>query len=148
MCKSIADRTTGRAGQKFLATNFSRHFAAALFIAGILTLASCGRGSSGPVNNPIPLALTGNWQFTVSDPSDGSFTGGIQGGFLVQAGTSATGGATYSVALPGPTVCSSGSANVTATLNGQDVTLTAIAGTETFSFAGTMSIDGATMGGT
>ncbi len=117
-------------------------------LASLLILAACGGGNTGPVNNPIPLTLTGNWQFTVSNPSDGSFTGGIQGGFLAQTGTSATGGATYSVSLPDATVCSSGSATVTATLNGQDVTLTAMAGTQTFSFTGTMSINGTTMSGT
>src|SRR5207249_6803869 len=50
--------------------------------------------------------------------------------------------------LPGQTVCNSGSADVTGALNGQDVTLTAMAGTQIFSFTGRMSIDGTTMGGT
>jgi hypothetical protein len=140
--------TTGRTGREFHSANVARCCAAALLLVSTLILAACGGGNSGPINNPIPLTLTGNWQFTVASPSDESFTGGIQGGFLVQTGTSATGGATYSVALPGSTVCSSGSANVTATLNGQDVTLTAMAGTQTFSFTGTMSIGGNTMGGT
>jgi len=132
----------------FLSTAFFQGCVAALLIAGILMLTACGSTNSGPIRNPIPLLLTGNWQFTLSNPSDESFTGGIQGGFLVQAGTSVTGGATYSVALPGQTVCSSGSADVTGTLNGQDVALTAVAGTQTFSFTGTWSIDGTTMGGT
>jgi hypothetical protein len=146
----IQDRTTSRTGREL--RSVSRGWAVSLLIAGTLMLAACGSSSSGPINNPIPLTLTGNWQFTVSNPSDGSFSGGIQGGFLVQTGTSATGGATYSVALPGQggnsTVCSSGSAKVTAALNGQSVTLTAIAGTQAFSFTGTLSLDGSTMGGT
>jgi len=148
MRKFIQNRATDRMHRELLSPDFFRACAAALLIAGTLVLAACGSNGSGPILNPIPLTLTGNWQFTVSNPSDGSFTGGIQGGFLAQTGTSATGGATYSVALPGPTVCSSGSADVTATLNGQDVTLTAVAGTQTFSFTGRMSIDGTNMGGT
>src|SRR5882724_8572731 len=148
MRKVIECRTTTRTHREILSPNFSRGCTAVLLLAGTLILAACGSSSSGPINNPIPLTLTGNWQFTVSNPSDGSFTGGIQGGFLAQTGTSATWGAIYSVALPGPTVCSSGSADVTATLNGQDVTLTAVAGTQTFSFTGRMSIDGTNMGGT
>jgi hypothetical protein len=148
MRKFIECRTTVRTNRELLSPNFSRGCTAVLLLAGTLILAACGSSSSGPINNPVPLTLTGNWQFTVSNPSDGSFTGGIQGGFLAQTGTSATGGATYSVALPGPTVCSSGSANVTGTLDGQDVTLTAVAGTQTFSFTGRMSIDGTNMGGT
>jgi hypothetical protein len=153
MRKFIQDRTKDRTGRELLSGSFARGCAAILLLAGTLILTACGSSSGGPINNPIPLTLTGNWQFTVSNPSDESFSGGIQGGFLVQTGTSATGGATYSVALPAqnggsPTVCSSGSATVTGTLNGQDVTLTAMAGTQTFSFTGTLSIDGTTIGGT
>jgi hypothetical protein len=142
-----------KSASELLSANFARGCAAILLVAGTMILTACGGNSGGPVNNPVPLTLSGNWQFTVSNPSDESFSGGIQGGFLVQTGTSATGGATYSVALPtqnggNPTVCSTGSATVTGTLNGQDVTLTAMAGTQTFSFTGTMSINGSTMSGT
>ncbi len=117
MRKLIQTKTADRMGD-WLPADFCRSCAEALLLASLLILAACGGGNTGPVNNPIPLTLTGNWQFTVSNPSDGSFTGGIQGGFLAQTGTSATGGATYSVSLPDATVCSSGSATVTATLNG------------------------------
>ena len=30
------------------------------------------------------LTLSGNWQFTLANPPDGSFLGGLQGGFLLQ----------------------------------------------------------------
>jgi hypothetical protein len=152
----IQHRTPGRTGRELLSPNLSRRCVKSwwvLLLAGTLMLPACGGGSSNSNNNVIPLTLTGNWQFTVSSPPDGSFSGGIQGGFLLQSSDSATGAATYSVALPGqgggnPTVCSSGSAAITATINGQNVTLTAVAGTQTFAFNGMMSLNGSTMLGT
>jgi hypothetical protein len=153
----IQHRTPGRTGRELLSPSPSRRRVKILWVllvAGTLVLSACGGGSSSNSNNNVtPLTLTGNWQFTVSSPPDGSFSGGIQGGFLLQGSNSATGAATYSVALPAqgggnPTVCSSGSAAMSGTLNGESVTLTATAGTQIFSFTGMLSLDGTTMLGT
>ena len=120
-----------------------------LFLAtATLVLASCGRGGSSGTQ-PIQFTLSGNWQFTMAPPADGSFMGGIEGGFLLQVGGTVNGGATYSVSLPGLLVpCNTGSAMVSGSLGGQTVTLTAVAGTQTFSLNGTLSVDGTTMAGT
>jgi hypothetical protein len=123
-----------------------------LLIAGVVALSSCGSKSSSDPN--LIHTLSGNWQFTEAPPGDGSFSGGLQGGFLLQNGGSVNGSALYSVALPATpsggtaTVCSSGSASVTGSLNGQNVSLTAVAGTQTFTFSGTLSFDGSTVAGT
>src|SRR5271170_2039248 len=44
-----------------------------------MMLSACGGGSSSSVPQ-LPLTLTGNWQFTMAPPADGSFLGGLQGG--------------------------------------------------------------------
>jgi hypothetical protein len=138
----------------------------ALLFAGLI-LSGCGGGSSSN-SSQSGGPLAGNWQFTLAAPSDRSFLGTpspscpppqgtltplCSGGFLQQNKSSVTGGVVYSVALPGtnggsPTVCNSGSAPVTGTINGQDVTLTAVAGTQTFTLKGTLSANGSTMMGT
>jgi len=117
----------------------------------MIVLSACGGGASG--GSQSSATLSGNWQFTVTNPADDSFLGGLQGGFLLQQNGSVTGGAVYSVALPAqnggnPTVCNSGSAPITGTISGQNVTLTAVAGTQTFSLTGMLSSDGSTMVGT
>ncbi|MCU1297535.1 MAG: hypothetical protein JWO91_1813 [Acidobacteriaceae bacterium] len=122
-----------------------------LFLAATMLLCSCGGGSSSV--SQIPVTLSGNWQFTVANPADRSFSGGIQGGFLVQKNRSVTGGVAFSVSLPGQsggssTVCGSGSAPVTGTLSGQNVTLTAVAGAQTFVFTGVLDLSGSIMAGT
>jgi hypothetical protein len=124
-----------------------------LLLAGIavivtMLLSACGGGAS---SDPQPSAsLSGNWQFTMSPPPDGSFTGGLQGGFLLQNKGTVSGQTVYSVSLPnsqtGP--CNSGSATITGTVSGQTVTLTAVAATQTFTFTGTLSANGTTMAGT
>ena len=121
-----------------------------LVLVGTILLSACG-GSDSNRNTQIPVTLSGNWQFTPAPPGDGSFSGGLQGGFLLQKSTGVTGAVSYSITLPtnpNPTVCSNGSASVTGTLNGQAVTLTATTATQTFAFTGTLSLDGTTMGGT
>lgn len=124
-----------------------------LSLAGILVLSACGGGASGG-GSQIPVSLTGNWQFTVASPADGSFLGGLQGGFLLQGKNSVNGSVAYSILLPpapsggNPTVCNSGSAPITGTISGQNVTLTAVAGAQTFKLNGTLSFDGSTMAGT
>jgi hypothetical protein len=121
-------------------------------LAGLVVLSGCGGSTSSQSQSAVPIA--GNWQFTMAAPSDNSFQGGIQGGFLLQSKGAVTGGATYSISLPAtqsggvPTICSSGSAAITGTISGQSVTLSALANTQTFSFAGGLSADGSTMMGT
>jgi len=83
-----------------------------------------------------------------------TFSGGLQGGFLLQTNSGAvTGNILYSVTSsqnPG-TPCSNGTAamsgTITGTIGNQMVTLTAVAGTETINLAGTLSPDGSTMTG-
>jgi hypothetical protein len=127
-------------------------FAALVLFAGLSFLSACG-GANNSQQSQAAGTLAGNWQFTMSAPADSSFSGGIQGGFLLQSKGSVTGQAAYSVFLPpqsggSPTLCSGGSASVTGTLQGQNVTLTALAGAQTFTLTGTLSSDGLTMAGT
>jgi hypothetical protein len=122
-----------------------------LLLAALAVLSACGGGSS--TQSPGNGSLAGNWQFAMTSPSDNSFQGGIQGGFLLQSSGAVTGAVTYSVSLPpqqgGPaTLCSSGSGPVTGTINGQNVNLTITAGIQTFSLTGTLSTGGSTMAGT
>ncbi len=125
-----------------------------LLLAGLIILSACGGGSGSSSRSQSSGSLAGNWQFTMSAPSDNSFQGGMQGGFLLQSNSSVTGGVTYSISLPpqqqggAPTLCNSGSAPVTGSLNGQNVSLTAVAGSQTFTLTGTLSGDGSTMMGT
>jgi hypothetical protein len=80
---------------------------------------------------------------------DSSLKGGIQGGFLVQNGNTVTGQFVYAFSLvsqPG-TFCNSGTASISGTVNGQNVTLTAVAGVQTLTFSGTLSTDGKTLMG-
>lgn len=119
-----------------------------LCVVGLLS--GCGGGSHTAQSAG---SLSGNWQFTVANPSDNSSLGGLQGGFLLQKNGSVTGGAVYSVSLPAksggnPTVCNSGSAPITGTVNGTSVTLTAVAGVQTYTLTGTLSTNGTSMAGT
>src|ERR1035438_6204691 len=121
---------------------------AAILLIAILMLAACG-GSSSSGSPPINVSLSGNWQFTMAPPHDGSFTGGLLGGFLLQTNGSVTGGTTYAVSLPGFLIpCNSGSATVTGMVSGQTVSLTAVAGTQTFTLTGKISLDSSSMSGT
>lgn len=121
-------------------------------LASLMVLTACGGGSSNQA--PSSAALAGNWQFTMATPSDNSFQGGVQGGFLLQNNGNVTGGVTYSISLPpqqtggASTLCNSGSAPMTGTVNGQGVSLTAVAGTQTFTLTGSLSADNLTMMGT
>lgn len=120
----------------------------ALLLAFTMALSGCG--SSGSSNNTqlVPPNLSGNWQFTLSPPTDGSFVGGLQGGSLLENGGSINGAANYSVSLTSFSIpCNQGSATITGTVNGQAVTLSAVAGNQTFSLTGTVSLDGSTMTG-
>jgi hypothetical protein len=153
-----------------LAADFSGGYVKSLWVwlLAALMFSGCGGShSSSSSQNSGPLA--GNWQFVLASPADGSFLGSpnpacsstpgttlpiCSGGFLLQNKGSVTGALVYSIELPpsqnggSPTLCNSGSAPVTGTINGQNVTLTAVAGTQTFTLTGTLSSDGSTMMGT
>src|SRR5262252_8177478 len=63
--------------------------------ATLLLLSGCGGSSSSSNNSSGGAQIAGNWQFTMTPPSDGSFLGGIQGGFLLQNNNSVTGSVVY-----------------------------------------------------
>jgi hypothetical protein len=123
-----------------------------LLFAGAMMLSACSNSTSRGAQNAA--SISGNWQFTVANPSDQSFAGGVQSGFLLQNNGSVRGAAVYSISLlptdggGNATVCNSGSAPFTGTISGSSVTLTAAAGTQTFTFTGTLSSNGSTMAGT
>src|SRR5258708_16773946 len=129
-----------------------------LLLASARMLSACGGGASSG-GSPPPAVLSGNWQFAMAeqinpDPTQPSFTGGVQGGFLVQNKGSVTGTVVYSVTLQPPAgsggtpaVCNSGSASISGTITGQSVTLTAAAVATTVTFTGTRELDGSTMSG-
>lgn len=124
-----------------------------------MAMAACG-GSSSSSSSQVPLTLSGNWQFTMSqqlnsDPTKPSFSGGLQGGFLIQNGNSASGQVNFvTMTQPPfgsggtPTPCNNGVAPVSGTFSGQTVTLTAKSvGAQTYTLTGTLSYDGATITG-
>jgi len=125
----------------------------------MVAFSACGGGSGA--NSQPPPTLSGNWQYTMaeqlnSDPTKPSFTGGLQGGFLVQNGNSASGQATFSIMTQPPfgsgatpTQCNSGVAQITGTISGQAINLTATSvGQQTYTLTGTLSYDGSTVAGT
>jgi hypothetical protein len=120
-----------------------------LSLVATIVLSACGGGGSSTVV-PVNPTLSGNWQFTMAPPADGSYLGGLQGGFLLQNNSSATGSATYAVSLPDlPYPCNTGSATITGMMTTQNEwQLTAVAGTQTFTLTGTLSLNGLTMAGT
>jgi hypothetical protein len=130
----------------------------ALLLVGTIMLSACGGGNSSGVSQ-IPLTLSGNWQFTMAeqlnpDQAQPSFTGGLQGSFLLQNNSAVSGTAAYSVASQPPVgsggssvVCSAGSAQISGTISGQAVTLTEVAGVQTYTLTGQLSFDGLTMAG-
>jgi hypothetical protein len=142
-CGAIRD-----AASRFPGVRAMRLLLAATLIIATLMLGACA-SSSSTTSPPINISLSSNWQFTMAPPPDGSFTGGLLGGFLLQTNGSVKGGTTYAVSLPGFLIpCNSGSATVTGTVSGQTVSLTAVAGTQTFMLTGAISLDSASMSGT
>src|ERR1700733_10851366 len=114
-----------------------------------MMFSSCGSNNSSGNTQVNDNSLEGNWQFTMAPPPDGSFMGGLQGGFLLQKNGAITGSAAYAVSLPLlPYPCNNGSSQVTGTISDQSVSLTAVAGSQTFTLAGALSFDGSTMTGT
>ena len=145
MPKSIKNRTS------LFSNHRKRSFRASCLSLAVLAatavLSACGGGSSNSAANSANVS--GNWQFTVAPPADGSFLGGLQGGFLLQSGGSVKGAAAYAVSLPQFLIpCSTGTATITGTVTGQNVSFTVVAGTQTFTFTGAVSLDGSTMIGT
>jgi hypothetical protein len=67
---------------------------------------------------------------------------GLQGGFLLQNNGAVTGQAVYTISNANLAVCDSGTAPITGTVSGQTITLTAAAGTQTFSLTGTLGSGG------
>jgi hypothetical protein len=132
---------------------FCRTIAPLIYGVALIALTSCG-GGSGLQPSQGSGQLAGNWQFTMTAPSDNSFLGGLQGGFLLQNNQSLSGQVTYAIYLPpassgaAPTLCNSGTAPVTGNINGGTVTLTAVAGPQTFTLSGTLSTSGTTLMGT
>ncbi len=132
-----------------------RVFPPAVAVIVMMALTACGGG--GTSGDPQQSAgLSGNWQFTMTPQTDGNssdptFSGGLQGGFLLQNGSSITGQLVYaitssSISSTGP--CNSGSAPVTVMVSGQSLTITETAGTQSYTLTGTLSSDGSTMMGT
>jgi hypothetical protein len=118
-------------------------------VASAMLFGCGGSSSSGPGPN---AQLAGNWQFTMAtqggNPGDPTFSGGLQGGFLLDSNNSVSGQAVYFVQASDKLVpCNAGTAPTTATLSGLNVSITAVAGTQTFSLTGTLSSDGSTMMG-
>jgi hypothetical protein len=130
-----------------------------VLLPGIMALSACGGGTSNSTPLPPPT-LSGNWQFTMGeqlspDQSKPSFTGGLQGGFLLQTNGAITGQAVYSIMTEppsgsggNPTECNSGIDQITGTITGQTVSLSAgSTGAQMFTLTGTLSLDASTMAG-
>jgi hypothetical protein len=122
-----------------------------LLLACTLMLSACGGSSNS--STPQTGAFSGNWQFTMA-PSDPNYPSGtqygLQGGFLVQSNGTVNGQTQYSVAFDQlvnglPVVCDGGVATLSGTATGQTVTLTAVAGAETFQLTGTLSSNGSSI---
>ena len=109
--RTIRDRANHRSSVGFRRVGSAKTFLP-FALAGLIVLSACG--GSNVSQSQSTGALAGNWQFTMTAPSDNSFQGGMQGGFLLQSKGSVTGGITYSVSLPSEqqggssTLCSSG----------------------------------------
>jgi len=124
-------------------------------IVMMVVLSGCGGGGGDAGNAPKSGTLTGNWQFSMAPQTDGvpgdpTFSGGIQGGFLLQSNGSVTGQTVYSITSSTSVTgaCNSGSAPLTVMVSGQSVTITEVAGAQTYTLTGTLSSDGSTMMGT
>jgi hypothetical protein len=108
-------------------------------LGGAMLLSGCGGGSSGSSGPSATLA--GNWQVTMANTPDLTASSGLQGGFLLDNNGTVTGAVVYSNTLVGSSEgpCNSGSAAITGTISGQMVTLTVVAGTQTFTLTGTLN---------
>lgn len=136
-----------------------RTFQSLLVLSITMALAGCGGTSEN--STQLPVTLSGNWQFIMAeqfntDPTLPSFTGGLQGGFLIQNGNSVSGQVTFATITQPPfgsggtsIQCNSGVTPISGTISGQAVNLTAQSvGMQTYTLTGTLSFDGSTMVGT
>ena len=132
-----------------------------LLLAGLGVLSACGNTSKPATADGV---FSGNWQFQLT--TDGSFGSLVSpnclpsqgaafaplcmGGFLMQTNGVVSGQLQYAITVPfqSGSYCNGGSATVTGTVSGQDVTLTVLAGPETLTLKGTLSQDGSTIMGT
>jgi hypothetical protein len=149
MYRSGKNRITKSAAGGSRGRRLVRQVLVLLLATGASVLSGCG----GSESNKIVLDLSGNWQFTMSPQIDQNnqteFLGGLNGGFLLESGGAVKGGTQYAVYPPGlPYACNSGSATITGSITGQTVTLTAVAGTQTFTLTGNLDYDNSTMSGT
>jgi len=156
--KDVSQR---RGNQDTLSRRFREVFLESVFLillAGTMALSGCG--GSSRAGSQVSSSLSGNWQFTMaeqlnSDPTKPSFTGGLQGGFLVQNTGSIAGQASFMIMTQPPagggaqpTQCNSGVDQITGTITGQTVNLTAQSSAgQTFTLTGTLSFDNSTMTG-
>src|SRR5882724_10764042 len=72
-----------------------------LILACTMMLSGCGSTSSSGGDNQIPVPLSGNWQFSMSNTPDLTARSGLQGGFLLEKNGSVSGTAAYSITLAG-----------------------------------------------
>ncbi|HWY22657.1 MAG TPA: choice-of-anchor D domain-containing protein [Candidatus Acidoferrum sp.] len=136
-------------------TGVSAQVACLLLIAVTLVLSGCGGSSSSSASQPQNSAVSGNWQFSMTPPDPNypaSAPYGLQGGFLLEKNGKVSGQVAYSIASDQlqngvPVVCDSGSASVTGTVSGQALTLTAVAGTQTFALSATLGANGSITNG-
>ncbi|HTS35618.1 MAG TPA: choice-of-anchor D domain-containing protein [Candidatus Solibacter sp.] len=104
-----------------------------LAVALSLTLSSCGGSSSGSHSPQGPPQIAGNWQFAMATTGTSFVASPLQGGFLLQQNGSITGQIALSIVLPSSNgganiICNSGTAQVTGTMSGQGISLTASVG--------------------
>ena len=143
---------TNRESFSFLNFEFYMKGLSLLLVLGTIMLSGCGSSSTSSGDSQQGGSLSGNWQLSMTnpDPDPSMPVGtlyGLQGGFLLQKGGAVTGQAVYSISgikLSNNQwdVCDSGSATITGTVKGQTVSLTAAAGSQTFSLSGTLNSDG------
>ena len=142
---SMIGRTDREALSAQLCAEAPKSLAVLLLIGTLLMLSACGGSSS---QQKTAGAASGNWQFTAfANTPDLTSTSGLQSGFLLQSNNSITGSLVYSNTLQNAAApCNSGAASVTGTISGQSVTLTAIAGAQTYTLTGTLNSDGSLTG--
>jgi hypothetical protein len=122
---------------RFSSATPTAHFKSlgAWLLAGLMiALSGCGSSRSSSSGQSTPQ-VAGNWQFAMTTPAGVSFVSSpLEGGFLLQKNGSLSGQAVFALVLAGqsggnPTICNSGTATMTGTVNGQTVNLTATVGT-------------------
>ena len=140
--RRIGTTVDGIAGR---GSNSVEYFAYLLLVASAILFFSCG--GTTPSSSQPNTSFSGNWQFSMTNP-DTSYpletAYGLQGGFVIQENGSVKGEVVYSISGTSQvngswTVCDSGGASINGTVNGQTLSFTATAGSQTFTFQGTLS---------